>query len=184
MIFFTSDLHFNHDKEFLWAKRGYKSIGYMNQDLIQKWNATVGADDEVYLLGDVMLGDLNAGLGCLMQLKGHIHIIIGNHDTDRRIEFYNTCPNVKDVKYADMIKERHWQFYLSHYPTMIANFNDNKKLWNLCGHTHTTDAFEHYQFQAYNVCVDAHNGFPVSIEQIKQDIRNKRNEINGFNNGT
>lgn len=181
MIYFSSDLHFNHDKEFIWKERGYRSVTEMNDDIIHKWNSVITNDDTVYLLGDVMLKDLDAGLECLMKLKGHIHVIRGNHDTDKRVEFYQTCPNIEDVKYADMIKDGKYNFYLSHYPTMVANFDDVKKLWNLSGHTHTTNKFELFKYQIYNVGVDAHFGFPVSIEKVKQDIRSIRDEINHFN---
>jgi hypothetical protein len=34
----------------------------------------------------------------------------------------------------------------------------------------------------YNVGVDAHNGYPVSIEQIINDIRQKKNELDSIQN--
>ena len=177
MIYFSSDLHFNHDKEFIWEDRGYRSVTEMNNDIIHKWNSVITDDDIVYLLGDVMLNDFNAGLECLMKLKGHIHIIRGNHDTDKRVEFYYTCPNIEDIKYADMIKDGKYKFYLSHYPTMVANFDDVKKLWNLSGHTHTADRFALKQHQIYNVGVDAHNGYPVNLDEIIEDIRRLRRGV-------
>ena len=56
MIYVTSDLHLNHDKEFIYAARGYSSVGEMNKDLIAKFNNTVTDEDEVYILGDLCLG--------------------------------------------------------------------------------------------------------------------------------
>lgn len=171
MIYLISDTHFGHNKPFVYADRGYKDILEMNQDLIEKWNATVNQEDIVYHLGDVMLGDMHDGMYCLNQLKGHIHIILGNHDTDARKLLYENAPNVEDIVYADMIKAGKWKFFLSHYPTMVGNFDDPKKYWNISGHTHSTDRFQLKEHLIYNVAVDAHEGFPVALDEIKADIR-------------
>ena len=56
-IYVTSDLHFGHDREFIWKVRGYDSVDEMNEDYVHKWNITVDNDDDVYVLGDLMLGD-------------------------------------------------------------------------------------------------------------------------------
>ena len=72
-IFVTSDLHFGHDREFVWKVRGYNSVEDMNEQQITKWNSVVGIDDDVYVLGDLMLGNNTAGLACLARLNGHIH---------------------------------------------------------------------------------------------------------------
>jgi len=66
-------------------------------------------------------------------------------------------------------------FYLSHYPTLVANKDDKKFLWNLSGHTHSKNKFEYGQYHVYNVAVDAHNCYPVSIEEIIKDIKNYNN---------
>ena len=177
-IFITSDTHFCHDKPFIYQPRGYQSVEEMNKDLIQKWNSVVSFGDTVYHLGDVMLGDLDAGISCLRQLNGNIFIIRGNHDTDRRAEAYLfRTINVIDVKYADVIKKGHWGFYLSHYPTLCSNYDDEKKrhgIISLCGHTHTTDPFADFdKGLIYHCEVDAHDGFPVPIEQIICDIKER-----------
>ena len=31
MLFFTSDWHFNHDREFVWKQRGFSSVDEMNE---------------------------------------------------------------------------------------------------------------------------------------------------------
>ena len=55
-IFFTSDTHFNHDREFVYSSRGFKTIQEMNGTLVKNWNETVGNDDDIYVLGDFFLG--------------------------------------------------------------------------------------------------------------------------------
>ena len=71
-----------------------------------------------------------------------IHIITGNHCTNPRIEMYGTCANVVEViKHATVLKYHKQHFYLSHYPTLTANKDEDRplkeKAINICGHSHT-----------------------------------------------
>ena len=56
MIYLTSDLHFNHNKEFVYAARGFSNVQEMNEDIIQTWNGIVTMEDDIYVLGDMCLG--------------------------------------------------------------------------------------------------------------------------------
>ena len=97
-IYFLSDTHFCHDRDFIYSPRGFKNVTEMNSAIIKNWNNVINYDDDVYILGDIMLNDNIEGLKCLESLKGKIHIIIGNHDTDARIKSYNNCYNVPFYK--------------------------------------------------------------------------------------
>ena len=70
MIWFTSDLHFGHDREFIWGARGYTSVDEMNDIQIAKWNLLINEDDDVYVLGDLSLGSHNNILEFIPKLKG------------------------------------------------------------------------------------------------------------------
>ena len=37
-VFLTSDLHFNHDREFVWKVRGFDSVQEMNEAIIKNIN--------------------------------------------------------------------------------------------------------------------------------------------------
>lgn len=178
MIYFTSDTHFNHDKEFIWKDRGYGSVDEMNEDIIKKWNEVVTPGDDVYHLGDVMLGDNEKGLYMLNRLNGRIHIVLGNHDTETRRVLYEGSWNVCEIAYADMIKYGKNHLYLSHYPTLIGQFDAHKHhgLINLCGHTHQTEPFvpEWHNPYIYNVGMDAHDMRPVGLDEIMMDISRER----------
>ena len=63
MIYFTSDLHINHDRGFIYEPRGFKSVGEMNEAIVARWNSIVEPDDTIYLLGDAMLGGPNSENG-------------------------------------------------------------------------------------------------------------------------
>ena len=75
-IWFTSDLHLGHDREFIYKPRGFNSVYEMNEAIIANWNKVVQPEDDIYLLGDVMLGNNEAGIKLLKNLKGSIHIIL------------------------------------------------------------------------------------------------------------
>lgn len=178
MIWVTSDWHFCHDKPFLYEPRGFTSQYDMNEAIIKNYNSVVNSEDEIYCLGDCILSDNELGLQCIKSLKGKIHIIRGNHCTDNRIQLYKTCYNVVEVCDAKYLKYNKYNFFLSHFPCITSNYDDDKslhkKLINLCGHTHTQDKFiDSDKGLIYHTEVDAHNCYPVSIEQIIKDIKEK-----------
>lgn len=170
-IFLTSDTHFGHNQEFLYGSRGFDSIQEHDKAIIENWNKVVSPEDVVYHLGDVMLNDNEHGMECLRQLNGHINIIRGNHDTDKRWEMYAMLPNVTLLGYAWMVKYKKYNFYLSHYPVLCGNYDDDKplktKVINLCGHTHTTDHLaDTDKGLIYHCEMDAHSCYPVLLDDI------------------
>jgi calcineurin-like phosphoesterase family protein len=182
MVFFTSDPHFCHDKDFVWQVRGFESINEMNSEIVRRWNERVYPDDDVYVLGDLTLGNVEEGIRLIAKLNGYLHIMRGNHDTDKKVERYLELPNVVEVKCADILRYKKAIFWLSHYPTITANYDDDKPwaqhLVCLFGHTHQEQPFYNDNPYMYNVGMDAHNCTPISIEEIMSDIRNKKQQLN------
>lgn len=180
-IWFTSDTHFFHDKEFLFGERGFDTTGDMVEEIIKKWNETIAPDDIVYHLGDVILSDTDRGIEALKRLNGQIHIIRGNHDTDAKIEKYKECSNVVSIEWSTMIKYRKIHFYLSHFPSITRSIDDkpNKQgIINLHGHTHqnTNFLFEDNPY-VYHVGMDSHNLTPIKIDDIIEEISSKKQLI-------
>jgi len=178
MIYFTSDWHFNHDKDFIWKKRGYNSVEEMNDDLINKICSTLDEGDELWVLGDLVMGDIDRAAAVLSRIPYSVHFLAGNHDTLRRINLYDSLGWVNHGR-AIQVTDGSWDFYLSHYPTVTMNYDDVKKhhpLINLHGHTHYQNKFYNDNPYMYNVGVDSQNGYPVSIDKIKADIKEKLNE--------
>lgn len=175
-IWFSSDLHFNHNKEFIYKERGFSSMEEMNESIIARFNSLVKPDDELYLLGDLAMGDIDLAKDYIKALNGHLHIILGNHDSARRIEFYKELTN--DITYANMLKKKKRFFYLSHYPTETANLESDPHaaVINLFGHTHQKTNFYEDKPYIYHVGVDSHNCYPVALEQICDDFENKVKE--------
>lgn len=176
MIYFTSDLHLCHNKDFIYEPRGFKSVLEMNEAILKNFTDTLTDEDELYILGDVMLNDNDAGVRYLKQIPGIKHIILGNHDTTARMELYKQIPQTDVVGYSTMFKYKKFQVLLSHYPTMTGNNDSYGVVYNLSGHTHSKDKFQNWQYGVYNVALDAHDCKPVSLEQIRNDIKEKINE--------
>ena len=181
-IYFTSDTHFCHNKDFCYEPRGFKTIEEMNEKIFNNWNSIVTDEDDIYHLGDIMLNDDTQGMMYLENLKGKIHIIRGNHDTDTRVERYKQLDNIIEITYATIIKYGKVHLYLCHYPTLTANYDDDKpwhkNLVNLFGHTHQQENFYNNNPYMYHVGVDSHNCKPIEIEEILEEIRQKKIELN------
>ena len=101
-IWFTSDLHFNHDKEFVWKERGFNSVQEMNDKILENLNACISPDDDLYILGDLFLGG-KADIEILKSIPGHIHIIAGNHDTPTKIKVY--AQEERPIKWHTIISQ-------------------------------------------------------------------------------
>lgn len=187
-IYFTSDWHFNHNREFIYKLRGFDSIYDMNEAIIENHNKIINMTDIVYVLGDLCLGGgsdeiLKTNKKIISSLKGNLKVILGNHDTSSRIQMYKECWNVEVLGYADLIKFEKYHFYLSHYPTLTTNLDENKHLkqrtLNLYGHTHQGSNFYNDNPTMYHVGVDSHRYKPIDIELIISEMLCKVRECEG-----
>ena len=182
-IYLTSDLHFGHDREFIWKVRGYDSVEHMNDRQVEKWNAIVDNDDDVYVLGDIMLGTTD-NIHYVSQLKGRLHIVLGNHDTATREKLYKELPNVVEVAEIGIrLSYKKYHFVLTHYPMLTGNLEKeslNQMSLNLYGHTHQLTNFYNDMPFLYHVGVDSHNGYPVLIDDIIDEMNKKVRECIEF----
>lgn len=179
MIYFSSDLHFNHNKPFIYADRGFSSVDEMNITIIYNFNSVLTPQDDLYLLGDTLMGNTSETILLFQQLKGKIHLIWGNHDTSNRQRILAQQPNVVEVLgYAGILTYEKQNFYLCHFPTSTFNFDEdkplNRRLLCLAGHTHSIEKFD--PCGSYNIAVDAHNCRPVSIETVLDDFKERKKQ--------
>ena len=184
-IWITSDWHFNHDREFIWGARGFHNVQEMNEAIVARHNEKVRPGDTVYVLGDCALGGgdpqiLAENKKLIESLNGNIHIIQGNHDTDRRVTMYESCQNIEGpVLYADMLHYKGYHFYLSHFPTMTGNLEKESLkqcTCNLFGHTHQTSNFYMDMPFMYHIGCDSHNCCPVLLDDIIEEMHEKVKE--------
>ena len=175
MIYITSDLHFGHDKPFIYGDRGFENIEEHDRALVDNWNSIVSDKDTVYVLGDIMLKDNDNGIRCWNMLKGSKMIVIGNHDSDIRIGLLGRCDNTMILGYAYLLKHAGRNLFLCHYPAITKNFDDDrqsgKRVYCVCGHVHTRDRFcDMDKGSIYHVEPECHGNMPVSIDEVIRDI--------------
>src|SRR5574344_193558 len=172
MIYVTSDLHFTHDRAFVYGPRGFDNIEEMNRVILHNL-LQLKPDDDLYILGDVMLGDNQKGLEYLLQIPCRVHIVLGNHDTDTREALYRACPNVVEVALAIKLTYNKHHFFMTHYPCMTGNLERaslKQMTLTLSGHTHDKRKFYNDLPYIYNVSVDAHDCKPVSLDEVIADM--------------
>lgn len=184
MIYFSSDTHFGHDRDFVWKARGFESVEEMNEAIVKNFNSIVTDEDDLYLLGDVIMGD-KSNIEYLKRLNGKIHIIFGNHDTSTRRKMYAELDNVVECSWAEMLKYKKYNIFLSHYPTMVVN-EDIAEIeslkqctLNFFGHTHQIETFYEHDPRMFHVGVDSNNCYPVPIDKAIEEMYEKLNMIKG-----
>lgn len=157
MIFFTSDMHFDHANIIKICNRPFKDVDDMNNSIISNWNKTVGKDDTVYILGDITMGKSKNKIdGILSKLNGTKIIIKGNHDKD-------SIANYTYLEESFVVDNENYKFVMFHYP--IEDWNGKyKNTIHVHGHTHSEKKSN--MNNRYNVSVEANEYKPVSIEEI------------------
>ena len=168
IIYFTSDLHFYHDKIIKHTGRNFLNSVDMNNKLIRIWNSKVKLNDEVYILGDFTMKGYVYAKNILSKLNGIKFLIKGNHDkfiydNNFDINMFKWIKDYYEFEYKNIL------FVLFHYP--IEEWNGIRKgSIHLHGHQHNKDEynFENLEkgLRKFDVGVDANYMQPVSIEDI------------------
>lgn len=170
IIYFTSDLHFEHANIIKICNRPFNSVQEMNEAIVNNWNSVVKANDIVYILGDVMMNkDVNAVKKYIDRLNGSKVLIVGNHDYFKKRYLaagYDFFLYIKSYEELEYNKQR---FILMHYPIMDWN-HMFRGSYMLHGHMHNKAVYNYQNRQngvkRYDVGVDANNFAPVSIDDI------------------
>lgn len=79
-IVFASDFHYNHQRDFLWKPRGFKSFEEHDK-FIEDQIDTLGVDDLLIYLGDYSLNTTDEQTAALLRrTKAQMFYIFGNHE--------------------------------------------------------------------------------------------------------
>lgn len=135
-ILYTSDLHFGHANAIRFDHRPFLDVDEMDRFLIQMWNHRVQPDDHVYILGDVCYRNKQPEEWYLRQLRGHKHLIIGNHDWQllNNETAMNYFESVNQMLY---INDNGNGVHMCHYP--IAEWNHMMYgSYHVYGHIHAS----------------------------------------------
>lgn len=79
-MWFTADTHFGHANIIHYSSRPFTDVPAMDSALIDRWNETVRPTDEVFHLGDVVMGRPELTLPLVSRLHGRLRLVPGNHD--------------------------------------------------------------------------------------------------------
>jgi len=157
--FFTSDTHFGHGGALGLFRRPFGSVEEMDRALIERWNAVVGPEDEVWHLGDFAVRRPASYMApVLAALRGRKHLIAGNNDgpATRSLGGWVAVGDYAEIE-ADGRK-----LVLCHYPFRVWN-GSGKGALNLHGHSHGRLK---PQARQIDVGVDAWDFRPVRLDEI------------------
>jgi calcineurin-like phosphoesterase family protein len=183
---FTADMHLGHANIIRYCDRPFADVEAMNRALVARWNDTVADGDDVWVLGDVALGNIDESLRLVRDLAGTKLLVPGNHDrcwpgrgptADEWAVRYHDAgfaeirPEVLEVTIGGMpARACHFPYegdsrdeerFESHRP-----IDDGRLL--LHGHVHTRWRVNGHQI---NVGVDVWDYRPVSDDQILDALR-------------
>lgn len=157
-IFMISDMHFGHENIIKYENRPFINAIEMDNNIIKNWNATIKANDKVFVLGDVSFYDKEKTKAILDKLNGVKVLVLGNHDNARSTEWWYEVGFDEVYKYPIIYDN----FYiLSHEPVYL---NENMPYGNIHGHIHHLK-YDSKQF--FNVSVECINYTPIKFEDIK-----------------
>lgn len=163
-IFFTSDTHFGHKNIIKYCDRPFESVGDMDDELVDRWNAVVQPNDTVYHLGDFAFAGTKRITELTARLNGSIVLVAGNHDKQitrsnaRLLGFYDYLHS------GDLLAFGH-SVYLGHHPipyTLPPQFSTQ-----FCGHVHEIWKYKHSRYSTVvNVGVDQWDYKPVVLDEL------------------
>ena len=187
MRWWTSDHHFGHANIIGYCARPFSDVDAMNQAMVDRWNDVVADDDEVWILGDLVMGQLTVNLSAhVWRLKGRKFLVPGNHDTCWRhrkkgptqvTAYYDLGGIARIVNDPKPVVLAGQQVQINHFPYLLDTRYDLKFMehrpkddggWLLHGHIHEKWRQNGRQI---NVGVDAWDFAPVSDDTLCEIIR-------------
>jgi len=163
---FTADHHFGHGGARGLFRRPFASTAAMDEALLARWNAAVGAEDVVWHLGDFAVRQPAARVARLLAaLAGTKHLIRGNNDGPAT----TGQPGWASVQDYAELEEDGAHLVLCHYPLRSWHRMARGAL-NLHGHSH--GRLTPLPRQA-DVGVDCWDFRPVTLAAIRARLRQR-----------
>ncbi len=168
-VWFTSDLHFGHQNIIQYCDRPWSTAEQMDAALIENWNARVGPDDVVYVLGDMFWCDARRAIEILRRLHGVKRIVLGNHDQLVRKD--DSVRKLFDAILPDLHEESidGTHVVMCHYPLLSWN-RAFRGGYMLHGHSHNTIPFRAESGRRLDIGVDAQGYAPISWNEVRKTL--------------
>ncbi len=163
-VWFTSDTHFGHGGALGLFRRSFPSVAAMDEALVERWNAVVGPDDDIWHLGDFAIGRKPDAMAALLaRLAGRKHLVAGNNDGPATRALAGWA---EVVPYAELTLDG-MQLVLCHFP-FRSWAGMSKGAVNLHGHCH--GKLKPLPRQV-DVGVDCWDFRPVTLGQVLDRVR-------------
>ena len=176
-IWFVADTHLGHANIIKYDNRPFANIKEHDDTIISNWNSVVKKGDSVYHLGDVSFGcSRKYAQELVWRLNGQIYLIRGNHDK------HVDKPGIKErfVWIKDLhvmrLKENgkvYQHITLCHY-AMRRWYKSHWGSFSLYGHSH--NSLDEGDYLSFDVGVNGHNYYPISLEYVKERLEQKQNK--------
>jgi calcineurin-like phosphoesterase family protein len=161
-VFFTADTHFGHAAARAFYRRPFATVAEMDAVMVERWNAAVAWDDEVWHLGDFAVRHPTPG-PLLDSLHGRKHLVTGNNDPAA----VTGLPGWTSVDPYMELEIDGTPLVLCHYAFRTWR-GVAKGALNLHGHSHGRLRPQTRQF---DVGVDARDFRPVTLAELKEPRR-------------
>ena len=180
--YIASDLHINHRNILSYCPhRGGpeitdENVAKMNEMIITNWNSVVGTNDEVYILGDVAMGQIHLAPPLIRQLNGKKYLVRGNHDKTltKRVNGKSLADDlfewVKDYHemFVEVAPHTKQMVVMSHFPMASWNGMNNGSVM-LHGHLHGSPCA--VTGRIYDVGIDTNNMTPYNMVNLLNEVR-------------
>lgn len=171
MNYFIADTHFGHENIMRHCSRPFATVAEMDETIIKNINSVVTANDDLWILGDFCHWNPKAcdPAKYLSQIKGHKHLIIGNHDKSL-VHDKNAARYLEDMKPYAEIKDNGRKIVLTHYP--LAEWNGfYHGDYHIHGHIHNNFNNPVFAYmatleRAFNVGVDVIGFTPRTLDEL------------------
>lgn len=175
MKYFTSDWHLSHTNIIKFCGRPFKHAREMNRVLLENACKVLKEDDELYILGDVMMAKEPTVLEKFIEpIPCEKYLVLGNHDRMSAFTYleHGGIMSVHTALEVDLENEHRTEkrsVRCVHDPAFVQ---DGKGIV-ICGHVHNNwiSIFPNSLF--INVGVDVWDFEPVSEETLLMIIRHQ-----------
>lgn len=174
MTYFTADLHLGHSNIIASCNRPFADAEEMNRTIIGNWNSCVSDRDEVWILGDVAYKSATDVGSMLSKLKGHKHLVLGNHDRTW-IKYCDPKEYFETVEQMSFTTVDGNRIFMCHYPMMEWDGSHHGS-YLVYGHIHGNWGQRFWPLisendHMLNAGVDINGFYPVTFSELMENNR-------------
>lgn len=182
--FITSDIHLSHKSIIKYCPERRQGrmlppddtpefdaeVTAMNEMIVANWNSMIRPEDEVWVLGDVAMGQIKFAPDWIRQLNGKKHLVKGNHDKTliKLPEFSELFESVQNYKELSVkVDGKKHMLCMSHFP--MSHWNSmNQGTMMIHGHLHGSPSGLTGRIK--DVGMDTNGLKPYVLEEVVKEL--------------